>query len=77
MARTTRIHSDTGVYHVILREDNKQQIFECTEDNQRFLNILRAQTLHEQYETGHSSKPHFALNAYCLMGNHVLVHYLA
>ena len=30
--------------HAILRGVNKQQIFECTEDYQRFLNILRAQT---------------------------------
>ena len=32
MARTARTHSDSGVYHVILRGVNKQQIFECTSD---------------------------------------------
>ena len=38
MARTARKQSDSGVYHAILRGVNKQQIFECTEDYQRFLN---------------------------------------
>ena len=56
MARTARKHSDSGVYHVILRGVNKQQIFECTEDYQRFLNILRTLTVQEQDESGHRSK---------------------
>lgn len=71
MTCTTRKHSDTGVYHAILRGVNKQQIFECTEDYHRFLNILRAQTLQEQDEAGHRSKPHCVIYAYCQMGNHV------
>ena len=73
MARTARKHSDTGVCHAaILRGVNKQQFFfECTEDYQRFLNILRAQTLQEQDEAGHRSKPHCVIYAYCQMGNHV------
>ena len=57
MARTARKHSDSGVYHVILRGVNKQQIFECTEDYQRFLNILRTLTVQEQDESVHRSKP--------------------
>lgn len=52
MARTARIRSNSGVYHAILRGVNKQQIFEYTEDYLRFLDILRAQTLQEQDETG-------------------------
>ena len=56
MARTARTHSDSGVYHAILRGVNKQQIFECTEDYQRFLNILRTLTVREQDESGHRSK---------------------
>ena len=71
MARTARTHSDSGVYHVILRGVNKQQIFECTEDYQRFLNILRTLTVQEQDESGHRSKPNCVVYAYCLMGNHV------
>ena len=64
-------HSDSGVYHVILRGVNKQQIFECTEDYQRFLNILRTLTVREQDESGYRSKPNCVIYAYCLMGNHV------
>ena len=71
MPRQGRIQSGTGVYHAILRGVNKQQIFECAEDYQRFLNILRAQTLQEQDEAGHRSKPHCVIYAYCQMGNHV------
>ena len=71
MARTARTHSDSGVYHAILRGINKQQIFECTEDYQRFLNILRTLTVQEQDESGHRSKPNCVVYAYCLMGNHV------
>ena len=71
MARTARKQSYSGVYHAILRGVNKQQIFECTEDYQRFLKILRAQTLQEQDEAGHRSKPHCVIYAYCQMGNHV------
>lgn len=71
MARTARKHSDTGVCRAILRGVNKQQIFECTEDCQRFLNILRAQILQEQDEAGHRSKPHGVIYVYCQMGNHV------
>ena len=59
MARTARKHSDSGVYHVILRGVNKQQIFECTEDYQRFLNILRTLTVQEQDESVHRSKPNW------------------
>ena len=39
-----------------MRGVNKQQIFECTEDYQRFLNILRTLTVREQDESGHRSK---------------------
>lgn len=71
MSRKARIRSNSGVYHAILRGVNKQQIFECTEDYLRFLDILRAQTLQEQDETGDSSIPHCVIYAYCQMGNHV------
>ena len=71
MSRTARKHYDTGVYNAILRGVNKQQIFECAEDYQRFLDILRAQTLQKQDEAGHRSKPHCVIYAYCQMGNHV------
>ena len=46
MARTARTHSDSGVYHVILRGVNKQQIFGFTSriDPQKMI-----KTLHENF----------------------------
>lgn len=43
MPRTARQQSGTGVYHAILRGVNKQQIFECHEDYERFVLILQRQ----------------------------------
>lgn len=66
MSRTARRVSESGYFHVIIRGNGKQQIFEETNDCRYFLNIL------EKYskETG------VGICAYCLMGNHVhlLVH---
>lgn len=71
MPRIAREQSVTGVYHVILRGINKQQIFECSEDYERFQTVLRAQTRWEEDDTGVKQKPHCVVYAYCLMGNHV------
>lgn len=71
MPRTARKQSDTGVYHAILRGVNKQQIFECTEDYQRFINILRLQTKREIDAAGTPMSPRCVIYAYCQMGNHV------
>ena len=61
MPRTERKKSTSGVYHVMLRGINQQQIFEDEEDYLRFLSILR-----ECKEVCG-----FKLYAYCMMGNHV------
>ena len=71
MPRTAREQSDTRVYHAILRGVNKQQIFECSEDYQRFLQILRTQTCQQEDPLGQKQPPHCAIYAYCQMGNHV------
>lgn len=61
MPRKARQHANSGIYHVMLRGIDRQQIFEDTEDCNEFLHILRkCKTL-----SG------FDLYAYCLMGNHV------
>lgn len=62
MPRTARKTSSSGVYHVILRGVNKQQIFECSADYERFITTLRVQTQEEN---------RCVVYAYCLMGNHV------
>ena len=61
MPRKTRVCSRTGVYHVILRGINRQQIFIDEEDNRIFLQILKT------YKTVCDYK----ILAYCLMGNHI------
>ena len=61
MPREARILSESGIYHVMLRGINQQQIFEDDGDNQKFLQILNDCKQICQ----------FKLLAYCLMGNHV------
>lgn len=43
MPRTARETSQTGIYHAILRGVNKQQIFECHEDYEHFIQVLQRQ----------------------------------
>lgn len=61
MPRTERKKSASGIYHVMLRGINHQQLFEDEEDYLRFLSVLK--------ECKEVSK--YMLCAYCLMGNHV------
>ena len=70
MPRQGRIQSGTGVYHVMMRGINRQQIFESEEDNRHMLYILS--NLHLQYspEGTPLSSPTCTIYAYCLMGNH-------
>lgn len=61
MPRKGRQQSDSGLYHVILRGNNRINIFLDDQDRNRFLSaLLRAK--------GSGS---FKLFAYCLMDNHV------
>ncbi len=61
MPRQARRESQTGIYHIMLRGINKQQIFEDTEDYEKFLYILK----------DCKEISGFELYAYCLMGNHI------
>ena len=61
MSRTNRIYSTSGLYHVMLRGINRQQIFFDDEDCEMFLQNLR-----ECKEIDD-----FQVHAWCLMGNHV------
>jgi len=61
MARKSRIHYPGAVYHVMLRGNAKQAIFQRDEDYSRFEYIL-SQGM-DQYE--------LLLHAYCWMKNHV------
>jgi putative transposase len=61
VSRTARKTSETGIYHVILRGINRQDIFEDDKDRARFLETIRNYKDLSKYE----------IYAYCLMTNHV------
>lgn len=61
MPRQARKKSESGIYHIMLRGINRQQIFEDDEDRQRFLETL------ENYK----DQCGYTIYAYCLMGNHI------
>ena len=61
MPRTARIKSSTGIYHIIIRGINQQNIFSTDEDYERYLNTLKRYGIKGDCE----------IYAYCLMGNHV------
>lgn len=61
MPRTAREKSSTGIYHVILRGNNRQKIFHTDEDYVAFLKRTRE----------YRNQCGFRLYAYCLMDNHV------
>ena len=70
MPRKAREKSGTGIYHVMLRGINHQDIFEERSDYWKFLKLLRLQT-HPEDKQGHPLPPHCIVYAYCLMTNHV------
>ena len=61
MSRPPRILSDTGLYHVIFRGLNRQNIFEEKEDYQKLKEIIKKVKEEKKFE----------LYAYCMMTNHV------
>ncbi|WP_102264462.1 REP-associated tyrosine transposase [Mesobacillus jeotgali] len=61
MPREARRKSKSGVYHVMLRGANRQEIFHDDEDRMKFLDILKK----------YKRIAKFTMYAWCLMGNHV------
>ncbi len=61
MPRAARIKSSTGIYHIITRGINQQNIFSSDDDYERFLNTLKR----------YSTKGGCEIYAYCLMSNHI------
>jgi len=61
MPRKARQRSKTGIYHVIIRGINRQDIFHDDEDKTTYLERL----------TTYKNQCEFELYAYCLMDNHV------
>lgn len=61
MPRTSRIRSESGLYHVVLRGNGKQLLFESDRDRARFLALLR-----DKIQTDG-----IFVIAWCLMSNHI------
>ncbi len=61
MARSGRIKSSTGIYHIMVRGINKQNIFLGEVDYLKYISLLE----------GYKNKIGFELYAYCLMDNHL------
>lgn len=61
MARQARKKSRTGIYHIIWRGANRQEIFHEHEDRVKYLDIL----------VNYQVKNHLTFYAWCLMDNHV------
>ena len=66
MPRTARTISSTGIYHVVIRGADRQQIFLEQRDYRKYLDLLGY----------YKSECNFKLYAYCLMDNHIhlLIH---
>ncbi len=61
MPRRARELSNSKIYHIMLRGNEKKDIFLEDQDRERFLNIIRAKNEEKKW----------LLYAYCLMDNHV------
>lgn len=70
MARQIRKKSGTGIYHIMLRGINRQDIFEDDEDYYYMIHILKGMT--ERFdEHGVRLTPLCTFYAFCLMSNHI------
>ncbi len=71
MPRKPRETSGTGIYHVMLRGVNKQDIFEDEEDYRYFRKVLYQQVMPVDDITNKALPARCQFYAYCLMPNHV------
>lgn len=69
MARQARKESSTGIFHVMMRGINHQNIFEEPEDYYQFIATLDRMRVHYD-EDGSPSGINCTYYAYCLMSNH-------
>ena len=69
MPRQARQASGTGIYHVMMRGINHQNIFEEQEDYYQFIATFDRMRVHYD-EDGSPSGINCTYYAYCLMSNH-------
>lgn len=69
MPRQARKESGTGIYHVMMRGINHQNIFEDEEDNYQFINTLDRMRVRYD-DDGNPCGNNCTYYAYCLMNNH-------
>ena len=70
MPRKARVHSITGIYHVMLRGLNGQDLFH-NDDDYAFFQKRLFQLSHPKDDKGEPIEPFCHIYAYCLMTNHV------
>jgi putative transposase len=61
MPRRSRKFSNSQIYHVMLKGNEKKYLFYDEDDKEKLLDILKVKKEHGEY----------LLHAYCLMDNHV------
>ncbi len=61
VARKSRIKSINGIYHVMMRGNNRNVVFKCKKDYEKYICILNE----------YKNKELFELYAYCIMPNHI------
>ena len=69
MPRKAREGSGTGIFHVMMRGINHQNIFEDAEDNYQFINTLDRMRVRYD-DDGNPCGSNCTFYAYCLMNNH-------
>lgn len=69
MPRQARKESGTGIFHIMMRGINHQNIFEDEEDNYQFINTLDRMRVRYDDE-GNPCGSNCTYYAYCLMNNH-------
>jgi len=72
MPRQARIKSNFGIYHIMFRGNNKQNIFVDDKDRLKLISLLENLPLQFDYATGKLLESRNCdIYAYCLMSNHV------
>ena len=61
MSRICRERSESGYYHIMVRGNNKKEIFKKEEEKEKFIEILNKNIAEDNWN----------LRAYCIMDNHV------